>query len=111
MKKGEDSSGDEDTKELLKELEKIKKEREEESRKKEEEEKNKLADEREKEMLSSNPLKPHQERSDFNIRKRWYDDTVFRNQAHGEDWKQQKRFINDTIRNDFHRKFLNKYIQ
>jgi len=25
--------------------------------------------------------------------------------------KNQKRFINDTVRSDFHRKFMGKYIQ
>lgn len=41
---------------------------------------------------------------------RWDDDVVFKNQARGE-LKPAKRFINDTIRNDFHRKFLNKYMK
>ncbi len=41
---------------------------------------------------------------------RWDDDVVFKNQARGE-LKTAKRFINDTIRNDFHRKFLNKYMK
>jgi protein CWC15 len=41
---------------------------------------------------------------------RWDDDVVFKNQARGEP-KPAKRFINDTIRNDFHRKFLNKYMK
>ena len=41
---------------------------------------------------------------------RWYDDVVFKNQAKDEP-QRKKRFINDTIRNDFHRKFLSKYIQ
>lgn len=40
----------------------------------------------------------------------WDDDVVFRNQSRGEP-KAAKRFINDTIRSDFHRKFLNKYIK
>ena len=31
-------------------------------------------------------------------------------QARGEG-SGKKRFINDTIRNDFHRKFLNKYVK
>jgi hypothetical protein len=35
---------------------------------------------------------------------------VFKNQARGET-KTPKRFINDTIRNDFHRKFLHKYMK
>lgn len=41
---------------------------------------------------------------------RWDDDVVFKNQARGE-MKAAKRFINDTIRNDFHRKFLQKYMK
>ncbi|KAL2321574.1 hypothetical protein Fmac_025953 [Flemingia macrophylla] len=41
---------------------------------------------------------------------RWDDDVVFKNQARGET-KTAKRFINDTIRNDFHRKFLQKYMK
>ncbi|CAI7853479.1 unnamed protein product [Closterium sp. NIES-54] len=41
---------------------------------------------------------------------RWDDDVVFRNQAKDEQ-KPTKRFINDTIRSDFHRRFLNKYMK
>lgn len=41
---------------------------------------------------------------------RWDDDVVFKNQARGET-KKAKRFINDTIRSDFHRKFLHKYMK
>ncbi|KAG6503757.1 hypothetical protein ZIOFF_036081 [Zingiber officinale] len=41
---------------------------------------------------------------------RWDDDVVFKNQSRGET-KAPKRFINDTIRNDFHRKFLHKYMK
>lgn len=41
---------------------------------------------------------------------RWDDDVVFKNQDRGET-KTPKRFINDTIRNDFHRKFLHKYMK
>lgn len=33
-----------------------------------------------------------------------------RNQTRGEP-KAQKRFINDTIRNDFHRRFLERYVR
>ena len=36
---------------------------------------------------------------------RWDDDVVFRNQGKTE--KKPKRFINDTIRNDFHVNFMN----
>lgn len=33
-----------------------------------------------------------------------------RNQTRGEP-KAQKRFINDTIRNDFHKRFLERYVK
>eukprot|EP01088_Endostelium_zonatum_P017566 TRINITY_DN5238_c0_g1_i1.p1 TRINITY_DN5238_c0_g1~~TRINITY_DN5238_c0_g1_i1.p1 ORF type:complete len:222 (-),score=72.09 TRINITY_DN5238_c0_g1_i1:67-732(-) len=42
-------------------------------------------------------------------KKSWYQDTVFNNQSKDEP-AQKKRFINDTIRNDFHKKFLSKYV-
>jgi protein CWC15 len=35
---------------------------------------------------------------------------VFKNQTRGEP-ERKKRFVNDTIRSDFHRRFLNKYIK
>ena len=41
---------------------------------------------------------------------RWDDYVVFKNQAR-EPKKEARRFINDTVRNDFHRKFLSKYIK
>lgn len=44
------------------------------------------------------------------IKRRWNDDVVFRNQTRGEP-ETKKRFINDTIRNDFHRSFLKKFMQ
>lgn len=46
----------------------------------------------------------------FALKRRWDDDVVFRNQTRGEP-KAQKRFINDTIRNDFHKRFLERYIK
>ena len=49
-------------------------------------------------------------------RSRWDNDVVFRNQAAGdvdESAESQigKRFINDSIRSDFHRAFMRKYIR
>ena len=44
------------------------------------------------------------------VKRRWDEDVVFRNQTRGEP-KQQKRFINDTIRSDFHRRFLHRYVR
>ena len=45
------------------------------------------------------------------LKRRWNDDVVFRNQARGEPDQNKKRFINDTVRNDFHKRFLNKFIK
>ena len=45
------------------------------------------------------------------MKRRWNDDVVFRNQAKGEPEQNKKRFINDTVRNDFHKRFLNKFIK
>ncbi|CAI9091008.1 OLC1v1025924C1 [Oldenlandia corymbosa var. corymbosa] len=46
------------------------------------------------------------------VKRRWDDDVVFKNQARngGHGVKTSKRFVNDTIRNDFHTKFLRKYM-
>lgn len=44
------------------------------------------------------------------LKRRWNDDVVFRNQAKGEP-EPKKRFINDTVRNDFHKRFLNKFVR
>lgn len=44
------------------------------------------------------------------LKRGWNDDVVFRNQARGEPDQNKKRFINDTVRNDFHKRFLNKFI-
>ena len=44
------------------------------------------------------------------VKRKWNDDVVFRNQARGAPEKKGKTFVNDTIRNDFHKRFLAKYI-
>ncbi len=107
-----------DTEELLRELEKIKREREEErARQAAAEEEERLAS-----AVSGNPLlaaslaggasRGGQGRAaPFAVRRRWDDDVVFRNQAAGVDERPKKRFINDTTRSDFHRKFLARYIR
>ena len=55
------------------------------------------------EMLHSNPLMFSSE--DSTLKRRWDDDVLFLNQGKTE--KRKKRFINDTIRNDFHVNFMN----
>lgn len=92
--------------ELLRELERIKREREEERSAAE-------AAKRQK-TLSANPLMLHLSKSGdqpTTPRRRWDEDVVFKNQARDLDERPKKRFINDTIRSDFHRKFLDKYIK
>jgi len=42
---------------------------------------------------------------------RWDDDVVFKNCARGEMNKKEARFVNDTLRSDFHKKFMEKYIK
>lgn len=105
----DDSDEDDDEAELLRELERIKKEREQEAAKKAAEEAAQAASEKERELISGNPLLNSMEPS-FSIKRRWDDDVVFKNQTRGQP-KVQKRFINDTIRNDFHRRFLQRYIK
>ncbi|KAM7252399.1 hypothetical protein ACFE04_024282 [Oxalis oulophora] len=65
---------------------------------------------KETEVMRGNPLMNSTNPTSFNVKRRWDDDVVFKNQARGEA-KAPKRFINDTIRSDFHRKFLHKYMK
>lgn len=100
----EDSDSDNTEMELLAELQKIQNYQEKEKINKEIE-KNIMM---EKEIFNSNPL--FKEDQEFSLNKKWYEDTIFKNQNKLEK-KQIKRFINDTVRSDFHRKFLSKTIQ
>jgi protein CWC15 len=62
--------------------------------------------------LTGNPLLNSTASSSSNgkLKRRWNDDVVFRNQARSEPDQNKKRFINDTVRNDFHKRFLNKFM-
>ncbi len=100
----EDSSDDEEEDEaaLMAELAKVKREREEAAtaakRKAEEEELARLS-------AGGNPLlNPYK----TGQKRKWNDDVVFRNQAKGEG-SREKEFVNDTTRNAFHKRFLDKY--
>lgn len=106
----DDSSSDEDEEaELMRELARIRREREEKARA-EEEEKKREAD---AELMRGNPLLASGSSGGaaaFTVKRRWNDDVVFKNQARDEP-KRKKRFINDTVRSDFHRAFISKYCQ
>lgn len=109
---GEDDSDDEE--ELMRELERIKKERAAEAEKKEAERRETESARRAEALLSGNPLLAASLGGDpgsFNVKRRWDDDVVFRGQAGGPEGPPRKRFINDTIRSDFHKKFLSRYVK
>ena len=103
---------DDEEAELMLELEKIRRERESEKIAKE----RKAAEKDPHSVLAGNPLlatlkTSENEASSFGAKRRWDDDVVFKNQAKGIDEKPEKRFINDTTRSDFHRRFMDKFIK
>eukprot|EP00899_Mesostigma_viride_P024659 jgi/Mesvir1/5378/Mv15457-RA.1 len=109
---GEDSSDEsdddeDDTAALMAELERIKKERAVEEARKARAAAEAEASAKERDIMTGNPL--INAGGSFGVKRRWDDDVVFRNQTRGE-VKPTTRFVNDTIRSDFHRKFLNKYV-
>ncbi|XP_053564580.1 spliceosome-associated protein CWC15 homolog [Bombina bombina] len=111
-----DDDSDDDTAALIAELEKIKKERAEEQARKELEQKAEEERIRMENILSGNPLLnltvPAQALASFKVKRRWDDDVVFKNCAKGVDeMKKEKRFVNDTLRSEFHKKFMEKYIK
>lgn len=108
-----DEDDEDDTAALLAELNKIKKERAQEHAKREAD---KAAEEeriRIENITRGNPLLNNEGGAggvggDFKVKRRWDDDVVFKNCARGEESK--KGFINDTLRSEFHKKFMEKYI-
>lgn len=107
-----DESDEDDTAELMAELNRIKKERAAEEAKKEAERKAEEERIRMENILSGNPLLSAQKgAADFKVKRRWDDDVVFKNCARGEPDKKEKRFINDSLRSEFHKKFMEKYVK
>eukprot|EP00826_Nyctotherus_ovalis_P037027 TRINITY_DN3349_c0_g1_i4.p3 TRINITY_DN3349_c0_g1~~TRINITY_DN3349_c0_g1_i4.p3 ORF type:complete len:240 (+),score=89.92 TRINITY_DN3349_c0_g1_i4:147-866(+) len=105
---GKEASEDDDDAELMREFEKIKKEREEEQKRKEMERLEEQKEKQRKDIMSGNPI---YNSTSYSLKKRWTEDTVFKNQARVLPKDKGNRFVNDIIRSDFHRKFLAKYIQ
>ncbi|KAL6785255.1 hypothetical protein ACKKBG_A03085 [Auxenochlorella protothecoides x Auxenochlorella symbiontica] len=112
----DDDDDEDDEAELLAELARIKAERAEEAARKAAAEAAAAESVNQAELLRGNPLLKEKLQAaaggdaSFAIKRQWDDDVVFRNQTRGEP-KAQKRFINDTIRNDFHKRFLEKYVR
>ncbi|XP_056631112.1 spliceosome-associated protein CWC15 homolog [Diorhabda sublineata] len=110
-----ESSDDDDDAALLAELNKIKKEREvdiakREIKRKQEEERVRIEN-----ILSGNPLLTHYSMGanevNRKVRRRWDEDVVFKNCAKTEPERNPKVFINDSVRSEFHKKFMEKYVK
>ena len=110
----DEDDDEDDTAELLRELEKIKRERADEKERLERERLEEESKQREEQIASGNPLLSLSSASssaapkDFSVKRRWDDDVIFKNQAKGIDEQPKRRFINDMLRSDFHKKFMNK---
>ncbi|KAI0629480.1 Pre-mRNA-splicing factor Cwf15/Cwc15 [Trametes polyzona] len=121
----DDDDEEDDTAELLRELEKIKRERAEEKERQEREQSASAQAEREAEIATANPLlnlaaalgqtpngvnttKP----GTFAVKRRWDDDLIFKNQAmNTRDKDKEPQFVNDLLRTEFHKKFMAKFIK
>lgn len=119
----ESEEEDDDTDELLRELEKIKRERAEEKARQEREESATKAAVREAEIATSNPLlnlaaalgqSPGVNTTvpgTFSVKRRWDDDLIFKNQAMNQKRDSSGQFVNDLLRTEFHKKFMSKFIK
>lgn len=94
-------------------MNKIKRERAHDSAKKDQEKKQEDERIRMENILSGNPLLNYsaQPKSDLKVKRRWDDDVVFKNCARSESDKKNPNFINDSLRSEFHKKFMEKYIK
>lgn len=119
-----DSDSDDDDAALLAELQKIKQERLQETARREAEKKQEDERIRMENILSGNPLINYEPgtaasaagrtsgigNGDLKIKRRWDDDVVFKNCARSAPEK-KTHFVNDALRSDFHKKFMDKYIK
>ncbi|KAF1822487.1 Cwf15/Cwc15 cell cycle control protein [Dissoconium aciculare CBS 342.82] len=106
-----DEESDDEEAELRRELAKIKAERAEAAAKAAAEQEKKDQEQRERDIALGNPLLNPQ-KEDYGVKRRWDDDVVFKNQARGTDERgKEKRFVNDLLRSDFHRRFMDKYVR
>uniref|UniRef100_A0A8W7Q2T8 Protein CWC15 homolog n=1 Tax=Anopheles coluzzii TaxID=1518534 RepID=A0A8W7Q2T8_ANOCL len=106
-------SDEDDTAALLAELNKIKQERAAETAKKERTKQQEDERIRMENILSGNPLLSYSAtaKAEMKVKRRWDDDVVFKNCARSEPEKKANQFVNDSLRSDFHKKFMDKYIK
>jgi protein CWC15 len=121
----DDEDDEDETTALMRELEKIKRERAEEKERLERERAEMAQSTREEEIALGNPLLNLEKalrgggsestgstQTGFGVKRRWDDDSVFKNQAAGggKDGN-AKGFVNDLTRSDFHKRFMQRYVQ
>jgi len=110
-----DDDSDDDTAVLMAELNKIKAEKAKEDAEKEMQKRDEEEQIRMENILSGNPLLKEKYagdgKSDMKIKKRWDDDVVFKNCSRAEPDNKDATFINDSLRNEFHKRFMDKYIK
>nr|POE66210.1 pre-mrna-splicing factor cwc15 [Quercus suber] len=108
----DDDDEEDETAELMRELAKIKAERAAAAAKVAAEQAKKDEAQREKDIALGNPLLNGDRGQQYGEKRRWDDDVVFKNQARGtEERGKEKRFVNDLLRSDFHRRFMDKYVR
>jgi protein CWC15 len=117
----DDDDDEDDTAELMAELARIKRERAVEAARLEEQKRVEEEQIRTENILKGNPLLNSSSKSssqatsnEFRVKRRWDDDVVFKNCAKADSLSGEKRvaqFVNDSLRSDFHRRFMDKYIK
>jgi len=120
----DEDSEEDDTAELLRELEKIKRERVEEKARQEAEQTAQQSADRDAQIATANPLlnlaaalgqNPTGINTTapgtFSVKRRWDDDLVFKNQAMSSRKNEGGQFVNDLLRTEFHKKFMTKFIK
>ncbi|SCV68615.1 BQ2448_736 [Microbotryum intermedium] len=121
-----DDDDEDETAELLRELEKIKRERAEEKERLERERAANESTTREEEIAVGNPLLNLQAAlgasptpsaiststgaSTFGVKRRWDDDLIFKNQARDTNETPKAEFVNDLLRTNYHRRFMKRHV-
>ncbi|KAG9647839.1 hypothetical protein KCU64_g10019, partial [Aureobasidium melanogenum] len=104
----DDEDDDDEEAELMRELAKIKAERAEAAAREAAEQAAKEEEQQMRDIATGNPLL---NKGAYDVKRRWDDDVVFKNQARGTEDKKGKEFVNDLLRSDFHRRFMSKYVR
>jgi len=120
----EESEEEDDTAELLRELEKIKRERAEEKARQDAEQTAQQVADRDAEIATANPLLnlaaalgqnptgiSTTAPGTFSVKRRWDDDLIFKDQAMDTRKGEGGRFVNDLLRTEFHKKFMTRFIK